>query len=191
MRLTPTKAHRMLPDGSEELVDAHALRPGDVVRVRPGDNIPADGVIVSGGSTINQANITGESLPVDKTAGDEVFGGTTNLTGALQVKVTEGRARHDAGPRAGADPPGRANEDSAHAADRPLRRLVHPGHADAGRRRVVLHARHDGHDLPAGGRLPVRPDPGDADGDGGGACPPPPGWAFSSRMSATWNGPGS
>ena len=89
MRLTPTKAHRILPDGSEERVDAHALRAGDVVHIRPGDNIPADGVILSGGSTINEANITGESLPVEKSAGDDVFGGTTNLTGALQVKVTK------------------------------------------------------------------------------------------------------
>jgi Cd2+/Zn2+-exporting ATPase len=89
VRLTPTKAHRLRPDGSEERVDAHALRPGDVVHIRPGDNIPADGVILSGGSTINEANITGESLPVEKSNGDDVFGGTANLTGALQVKVTK------------------------------------------------------------------------------------------------------
>lgn len=89
VRLTPTKARRLGPDGRETDVDAPDLRPGDVVVVRPGDNIPADGQIVKGHSTISQANITGESLPVEKTEGDEVFGGTNNVTGAIQVRVTK------------------------------------------------------------------------------------------------------
>ncbi|HUU21273.1 MAG TPA: cation-translocating P-type ATPase, partial [Phycisphaerae bacterium] len=80
--------HRIGAGGTEQLVDPRELRPGDVVRVRPGDNIPADGLIVSGQSSINQANVTGESLPVDKTVGDEVFSGTNNLAGAMDVKVT-------------------------------------------------------------------------------------------------------
>lgn len=92
VRLTPTRAHRLNPDGSETEVDAPQLRTGDVVVVRPGDNIPADGVIVHGHSTINQANITGESLPVERAEGDEVFGGTNNVTGALQVRVTKAGA---------------------------------------------------------------------------------------------------
>lgn len=89
LRLTPDKAHRILPDGSEVLVEASTLKPGQVLRVRPGDNIPADGEIVSGESTINQANITGESMPVDKVVGDEVFSGTNNLTGSLEIRVTK------------------------------------------------------------------------------------------------------
>ncbi len=89
LRLTPDKAHRIAPDGSEELIEASQLGAGDVIRVRPGDNVPADGSVISGVSTINQANITGESLPVDKAAGDEVFSGTSNLTGALEVRVTK------------------------------------------------------------------------------------------------------
>jgi len=89
LRLTPDKAKRLLPDGSEELVEARQLQPGQVVRVRPGDNIPADGEVVSGESTVNQANITGESIPVDKAVDDEVFSGTSNLTGALDVRVTK------------------------------------------------------------------------------------------------------
>ncbi len=89
MRLTPTKAHRLLPEGGEEEIEAHALKPGDLVVIRPGDNVPADGEIVQGSSTINEANITGESLPVEKSSGDEVFGGTSNVTGALQVRVTK------------------------------------------------------------------------------------------------------
>ncbi len=89
MHLTPEKAHRVLEDGSEELVEAKFLKPGEVVRVRPGDNIPADGEVVAGESTVNQANITGESLPVDKTKGGEVFSGTSNLTGLLDIRVTQ------------------------------------------------------------------------------------------------------
>jgi len=88
VRLAPKKAHRIGAGGIEQLIDPRELRPGDVVRIRPGDNIPADGLIVSGQSSINQANVTGESLPVDKTIGDEVFSGTNNLAGAMDVKVT-------------------------------------------------------------------------------------------------------
>jgi len=89
LRLTPDKAHRLLPDGTEELVDAKLLCTGETIRVRPGDNIPADGEVMSGESTVNQANITGESLPVDKRVGDEVFSGTTNLTGMLDLRVNK------------------------------------------------------------------------------------------------------
>jgi Cd2+/Zn2+-exporting ATPase len=92
MRLTPTKARRLRPDGGEESVEAHNLRPGDVVLVRPGDNVPADGLVVKGHSTINEANITGESLPVEREEGQEVYGGTNNLTGAIQVRVTKAGA---------------------------------------------------------------------------------------------------
>ena len=87
VRLAPKKAH-LLRDGREVMVDPLELKPGDVVRVRPGDNIPADGMVLTGTSSVNQANITGESLPVDKTTGDEVFSGTTNLAGAMDVQVT-------------------------------------------------------------------------------------------------------
>jgi Zn2+/Cd2+-exporting ATPase len=98
IKLSPTKAHRLLTtaadsrDAGEELVEAKDLRPGDVVRVRPGDNIPADGRILRGASTVNQASITGESLPVDKAAGDEAFGGTINLTGVLDIEVLKAGA---------------------------------------------------------------------------------------------------
>lgn len=89
LRLTPEQAQRLLPDGAEERVEAKDLRPGEVVRVRPGDNIPADGDVLRGESTVNQANVTGESLPVDKAAGDEVYSGTISLTGQLDIKVTK------------------------------------------------------------------------------------------------------
>jgi Cd2+/Zn2+-exporting ATPase len=89
IRLTPTTASLLNSDGSETEVKVANLKPGDVVRVRPGDNIPADGQIRGGLSSINEATITGESLPVDKVAGMQVFAGTTNLTGALDLVVTK------------------------------------------------------------------------------------------------------
>ncbi len=101
IRISPTKAHRIRDDGTEELLNPTALTTGDIVRVRPGDNIPADGIIVSGQTSVNQANITGESLPVDKALGDEVFSGTSNQAGVVDVKVTRagddttlGKVRH-------------------------------------------------------------------------------------------------
>ena len=87
IKLTPTKARRITKTGEEE-VAAKDLTVGDVIRIRPGDNVAADGLIVTGQGSFNQATITGESLPADKKPGDEVFAGTQNLTGVLEIKVT-------------------------------------------------------------------------------------------------------
>ncbi|MBT7027202.1 MAG: cadmium-translocating P-type ATPase [Verrucomicrobia bacterium] len=87
VKMTPTKARRIVAAGEQE-VTASELNVGDVIRIRPGDNVAADGKIIKGQGSINQANITGESLPVDKTTGEEVFAGTTNLNGVLEVKIT-------------------------------------------------------------------------------------------------------
>ena len=87
IKLTPTKARRITPQGEDE-VAAKDLVVDDMIRIRPGDNVAADGMIVSGQGSFNQATITGESLPVDKKPGDEVFAGTQNLTGVLEIKVS-------------------------------------------------------------------------------------------------------
>ena len=87
IRLAPKNACRLM-EGREEQVDIADLRPGDIIRIRPGDNIPADGKIVNGETTVNQASITGESLPVEKGIGDQAFAGTSNLTGAPSTRVT-------------------------------------------------------------------------------------------------------
>lgn len=87
IKLTPTKARR-LRNGAEEEVPVKDLTVGDMIRIRPGDNVAADGVITAGSGSFNQATITGESLPVDKKVGDDVFAGTQNLTGVLEVKVS-------------------------------------------------------------------------------------------------------
>ncbi|WP_199434182.1 heavy metal translocating P-type ATPase [Qaidamihabitans albus] len=85
--LAPSRATRLTGTG-EEVVDTAALRVGDVILVRPGERVGGDGEVVAGGSEVDQATITGESLPVDKAPGDEVFAGTLNGTGVLRVRVT-------------------------------------------------------------------------------------------------------
>ncbi|MFI6412287.1 heavy metal translocating P-type ATPase [Streptomyces sp. NPDC050585] len=85
--LAPAQAVRLRADGTEETVDAAALTVGDTVLVRPGERLPADGTVLDGASDVDQATITGEPLPVAKTAGDQVFAGTLNGTGALRVAV--------------------------------------------------------------------------------------------------------
>ena len=89
IKLTPKKTNLLLEDGSEKEVEVMKLKTGDIIRIRPGDNVAADGEVVNGLSSINEATITGESLPVDKVPGMGVFAGTTNLTGALDVRVTK------------------------------------------------------------------------------------------------------
>jgi Zn2+/Cd2+-exporting ATPase len=88
IRLTPGSANRVLPSGEEENVPVGALQPGERIRIRPGENVPADGAILSGRTTLNESTVTGESLPRDKGPGDEIFAGTANLTGVLEVRVT-------------------------------------------------------------------------------------------------------
>jgi Cd2+/Zn2+-exporting ATPase len=87
IKLTPTTARKVV-GGQEIEVDARELKVGDKIRVRPGENFPVDGRVVDGESTVNQASITGESLPVDKSLGDDVFAGTQNLTGRMELEVT-------------------------------------------------------------------------------------------------------
>ncbi|PWI12289.1 cadmium-translocating P-type ATPase [Streptomyces sp. NWU339] len=85
--LAPTIATRLLPDGTEETVATEHLAVGDTILVRPGERVGADGQVLDGASDVDQATITGEPLPVAKQAGDEVFAGTVNGTGALHVRV--------------------------------------------------------------------------------------------------------
>ncbi|OBG89640.1 cadmium-translocating P-type ATPase [Mycobacterium sp. E802] len=86
--LAPSDATLLDADGSQRLVDAETLRPGDVILIRPGERISADGTVTGGSSDVDQSSITGEPLPVDKQTGDDVFAGTLNTSGTLRVTVT-------------------------------------------------------------------------------------------------------
>ena len=93
LTLAPERATRLTDGGGEEEVDTSRLSVGDVVLVRPGERVGADGEVIDGLSEVDQASITGEPLPVVKQSGDEVFAGTFNGTGALRVRVN--RAAHE------------------------------------------------------------------------------------------------
>ena len=88
VHLTPQTA-RVLKNGKEETIPAEQVRVGDRLRVLPGEGVPVDGIIVSGQTSINQAVMTGESLPVDKTVGDTVSSGTVNQFGAFEMEATK------------------------------------------------------------------------------------------------------
>ncbi|HEY6210774.1 MAG TPA: cation-translocating P-type ATPase [Vicinamibacterales bacterium] len=92
MELTPADAIVRTPEGDRR-AEVDSIQPGTVIVIRPGEKIPLDGEVVAGLSAVNQAPVTGESIPVDKTPGDEVFAGTINGRGALDVRVT--RVRRD------------------------------------------------------------------------------------------------
>jgi len=86
--LAPDQATRLDEAGAEQVIDAADLQIGDVILVRPGERIAADGQLLSGSSDVDQATITGEPLPAAKNPGDQVFAGTSNGTGALRVRVS-------------------------------------------------------------------------------------------------------
>ncbi|MGF1529059.1 MAG: heavy metal translocating P-type ATPase [Candidatus Competibacterales bacterium] len=88
IRLLPTAARRLDPHGEPEWVATTELGPGDRVWVAPGDTLPADGVVVAGRSSVDEALLSGESLPVVKGVGDEVIGGAVNVESPLTVEVT-------------------------------------------------------------------------------------------------------
>ena len=87
INLTPQTGRRITGD-VEEVVPVDKIKIGDILRILPGESVPVDGEIISGNSSIDQSIMTGESLPIDKEVGDEVFCGTINLYGAIDIKAT-------------------------------------------------------------------------------------------------------
>lgn len=88
IRLAPTKGRR-LKDGKEEMISAEEIRQGDILRILPGETIPVDGTIINGETSVDQSVMTGESLPVDKGVGEEVFCGTINRFGSIDISATK------------------------------------------------------------------------------------------------------
>jgi Cu+-exporting ATPase len=87
MGLAPRTARRINDDGSEEDVELASVRVGDLVRVRPGEKVPVDGIVTEGSSSVDESMLTGEPVPVGKTAGDRVVGGTLNGNGSLVMRA--------------------------------------------------------------------------------------------------------
>lgn len=86
--LAPKTATVVGPDGSEAVVNADDIQPGQIVLVRPGETVPVDGVVLEGGSSIDESALTGESMPVEKTPGDTVSAATVNRTGSFTFRAT-------------------------------------------------------------------------------------------------------
>jgi heavy metal translocating P-type ATPase len=86
-RLTEAEARRLLPDGTVEMVSTNDLRTGDVIELRAGERLPADGVIILGDSSLDMASLTGESVPVDVHVNDTVLAGSMNIDGLLRIKL--------------------------------------------------------------------------------------------------------
>ena len=87
LKLAPDTARRIQPDGTEEDVALGLVHPGDLLRVRPGERVPVDGVVVEGSSFVDESMITGEPVPVEKAPGNRATGGTVNGTGAFVMKA--------------------------------------------------------------------------------------------------------
>ena len=88
VHLTPQTA-RVIVNGEEKIIPAEQVKVGDIIRVLPGETVAVDGIILSGQTSVNQAVMTGESLPVDKSVGDEVSSGTVNQFGAFEMRATK------------------------------------------------------------------------------------------------------
>ena len=89
VRLTPKTARILRDDGSIEMIASDSVRSGDIIRILPGETIPADGIITEGMTSVNEAVMTGESIPSDKKTGDEVLSGTINQFGAITIKASK------------------------------------------------------------------------------------------------------
>ena len=87
MELAPDTAV-LVENGVEREVKSEQVKKGDILLIRPGKRIPLDGIVVKGGSSVDESMLTGESIPVEKEIGDEVIGGSMNYNGAMQIEVT-------------------------------------------------------------------------------------------------------
>jgi len=87
LSLAPKTARIVHEDGKEEKIPLKQVQPGNKLRVRPGENIPVDGIVIDGGSSVDESMVTGEPIPVEKSAGDKLIGATVNGTGGLLMRA--------------------------------------------------------------------------------------------------------
>ena len=159
VHLTPQTARR-LTGGREEAIPAEQVAVGDVLRVLPGETVPVDGEILTGQTSINQAVMTGESLPVDKGPGDEVSSGTVNQFGAFEMRADEGGGGQFYPADDPAGPVRRCRQGQDRGAGRPLGHLDRSGGPDRRRLDGPHHPGSHPSGDHSGGILPLRPGAG-------------------------------
>ena len=176
LRLRPTTA-RVLRDGREADLPIAEVRVGDLVRVRPGERVAVDGVVVDGASAVDESMLTGESMPVDKAVGDRAIGATLNTSGSFVLRAERVGFRDHPGADRPAGPAGAGLEGADPAGRRPGHRTLRPARVLVLRPRpspvaAVRSGAPPGVGAHRGGggadhRLSVRHGPGHADGDHG------------------------
>ena len=198
LELAPEEALVLGPDGTWSVHPVTAVELNETVRIKPGERVPLDGVVTKGNGAINQAPVTGESIPVDKAPGDQVFAGTINETGELEVRVTAGASNSTLARIIQA-------VEQAQGTRAPTQRFVdlHPGDLRHCHRGCPRRALSPGSDLagspvqgagPAGDRVPLRAGHLNAGHGGqriGGRRPPghpDQGWHVPGRRKATQGG---
>ena len=134
--LAPKTARRVKDDGSDEEVPLDAVQVGDRLRVRPGEKVPVDGVMLEGRSSLDESMVTGESMPVTKEKDARVIGGTLNTSGSFRDARRQGRARHASFPDRQDGGGGAALARADPAAGRSGRRLVRAGRHRGGAHRL-------------------------------------------------------
>src|SRR5690606_12762323 len=88
LELAPTTAEVRQEEGAWKTIPVEDVRPGAIIRIKPGERVALDGIVTAGASAVNQAPVTGESIPVEKAVGDPVYAGTINESGALEFEVS-------------------------------------------------------------------------------------------------------
>ena len=178
VHLTPRTA-RIIAGTEERIVPAEQVRVGELLRVLPGETVPVDGVIVSGQTSINQAVMTGESLPVDKGAGDEVSSGTVNQFGAFDMKAVKVGEDSSIQRMIRLVQSADAGESENRGTGGPVGHLDRRDRADSRGYNLVCDRTAAPLSNDLGGILPLRSCPGDAYGDHGRHRQRDPPWLFS------------
>ncbi len=151
-RLTEADSRRLNPDGSTEMVPSERLRIGDLIQLRAGERLPADGIVRRGTSSLDLASLTGESVPVEVHEGDEALAGGMNIDGLIEVELTRVGRADDIGTHHPADARSGKRQTAGNSAAGSLRGAIHGAGAARGRGSLARHRQRTG-DAGRAGRL--------------------------------------